>query len=961
MMHWINSIPRNTFAFRAILLLIGVGLLSFFALLERIDAVIYDRLSAIHQFSPDRNIVIVAIDDESLQALGRWPWPRSLHAQLIDRLRQIDNRALAIDLLFAEPQDNDPRADRQLAEAIANHGAVVLPVAPVMDTTTQHVNLIGSLPIFHKSAALGHVDIELDGDGIARRVYLKAGIEKSDWFAFSSVLAGYWHGNLVGKLEYDSSKINVDISGRWVRSQEALIPYVGPPGSFQQIPYVRVLFDDRVLADLKNKIVIVGMTAAGLGMKFATPASLINRQPMSGAEWHANVLSMLLHNRSIYPLSSGAASLISVTWVLALLLATGALRKNITLPVLLMLLICGLALVWLALRFFHCWFPPSAALLGTIALYPLLNWRRVNEFMQSLFVAKVRSNTALESVGDGVVTTDVQDRIIYMNKGSERILDVALNQVQGSLLSSVLNLSPMNDGMNSELENSELPVPEFSVNTIRCYLKTAGGEKRAVRITRHLLRDERDALMGFVVAIADITDTVELTKQVIYQASYDALTKLPNRALLMSRFEELITEAQQCSGIIAVFFVTLDNFKKINDALGHRAGDDLLRMVSQRLAKSISSDGVVARWGGDEFVLLFNGLAKEAAAPQMADAVLESMRREFSLHTQDVFVTASIGISLYPEDGENSETVLERASTAMHRVKNEGGDNFCFYSAESSMAWTRDRLTLEKELRLALNERKLQVLYQPIVNVQKRCIVRLEALVRWQHPTRGFLSPGDFLPLAESGGLMEQLGTEVLRIACNATQKLLQVGSHVQVSVNVHPRQLLYGNFLLTLSQVVAETRLPATALILEITESAIVGDMDRASEILRQIKAMGISIALDDFGTGYSSLTLVRELPIDILKIDKSFIRNLDQNLSDLTIVQAIIGLGVNLGLSVIAEGVESERQVQLLFNNHCYLQQGYYFSRPVSYESVLHLLSDIDSTSPVSIEWLCNSARIG
>lgn len=883
-----------------------------------------------------------------------------MHAELINRLRSIDNHAVALDLLFSEPQSSDPFADQLLAAAITLHGGIILPVAPIADSSTEYIYLAEPLNSYREHATLGHVDIELDSDGIARRVFLKAGVETPLWPALGLALATRLNRDTANPTD-DLEKAHVKTWGRWVRSQEALIPYAGQPGSFQQVSYAQVLFDDQVLASLKDKIIIVGMTATGMGTRFATPVSPINRQPMSGVEWHANVLNMVLHNRAIHPIAGYSASLISVAWVLIVLLTISWLQRNISIPLLLIVLGCGLLSVWLSLRFLHIWFPPSAALIGTIAIYPLWNWRRINEFMQSLFVARVGSNAALESVADGVITTDTLDHIIYMNKGAEKILGVTLNQAQGVLLSALLDLNQIRDNSFAELNGSELPIPAFSVNTVQFYLKTVEGEKRAVRITRHLLRDDQEALMGFVIAIADITDTVELTKQVVYQASYDTLTQLPNRALLLTRFAELTSAPQQREKAISVFFVTLDNFKKINDALGHRAGDELLKMVSQRLNDRVHPNDLVARWGGDEFVMIFDHLNKEDTAPQMAQKILQSIRQKFYLHDQEVFVTVSIGISFFPEDGKDSETVLERASTAMHRVKNEGGNSFRFYSAESSVAWTRDRLEFEKELRAALNDGHLQVLYQPIVDVhQQRIIVRMEALVRWPHPTRGYLSPGDFLPLAESVGLMEQLGELVLRSACIAAQKLLQAGKPVNVSVNVNPRQLLYGNFTQTLSQVLSETKLPATSLILEITESAIVSDMARASDILTQIKALGALIALDDFGTGYSSLTLLRELPIDILKIDKSFIRALDQNLNDLTITQAIIGLGMNLNLAVIAEGVESEQQVRILLDHHCHLQQGYFFSRPVPYEAVLQLVNETDLSSPISIERLCSSVRI-
>ncbi|MBX3616766.1 EAL domain-containing protein [Nitrosomonas sp.] len=957
MIQWSQKIYRGTFLLRVFLLLSGVGALSYFDTLERIDAVFYDRLSAVRHDAPDNHIVIVAIDENSLRILGRWPWSRSVHAELINRLQSVGSRVIALDLLFAEPQESDFYADELLASAMAHHGPVILPVAPA-ESGFEHVFLVEPLSIFRKHAILGHADIELDSDGVARRIFLKAGIDQSSWPALGLAIADYAKTRSATDSHQSLSDYGITAAGRWVRTQEMLIPYAGPPGSFQQLSYIQVLSDDQVLAGLKDKIVLIGMTATGLGTRFATPVSPINRQPMSGIEWHANVVNMLLHDRAITPFPNLVASIISAAWVLMILLVAGVYLRDISVLSLLAMLMLGLLLVWLSLSHLCIWFPPAAAMLGTISIYPLLNWKRINEFMHSLFETKVQSSAALESVGDGVITTDAHDHIIYMNKGAEKILRMPLNVVQGVLLTKLMRLSRMHDSALVESDDFELPLPAPDASSMQCYIKTSDNDKRAVRITRHALRDEHDTLIGYVVALADITDTVELTKQIAYQASYDSLTKLPNRVLLVARFEELA--AAPVNHMITVFFVALDGFKKVNDALGHRAGDELLKMVSRRLVDTAGSDAIVARWGGDEFVLLFNSLNKKENAFQMAQRILEAIRQKFHLLDQDIFVTVSIGISFFPDNGVNCEEVLERASTAIHRVKNEGGNNFGSYSTESSVAWTRDRLVLEKELRTALNGDELLVLYQPIVDVYQRRIVRLEALVRWPHPSRGELSPSEFVPLAESVGLMGQLGEKVLRTACLDVQQLLLAGRAIHVSVNVHPHQLLHGNFVHTLSQVLIETKFPPASLILEVTESAVVCDLGRASEILTRIRALGVLIALDDFGTGYSSLTLLRELPIDILKIDKSFIRALDQNLNDLTIVQAIIGLGGNLGLAIVAEGVESERQVRILLDNHCYLQQGYYFSRPVPFDAMMQLLSEADQPNPVSIERLCGLLEV-
>ncbi|MDE2389790.1 MAG: EAL domain-containing protein, partial [Betaproteobacteria bacterium] len=577
--------------------------------------------------------------------------------------------------------------------------------------------------------------------------------------------------------------------------------------------------------------------------------------------------------------------------VLALIAWIG---KSFTVPPLLASIAVAVFLTGLMLEFYRVWIPPGAALLGTLSLYPLWNWRRINDFLRTFWISKNHSNVALASIGDGVIITDTLDQVIYVNKGAENILRTRLDQIKGKRLAEILGFDAHPSNLPLDCVADSLGKPGM----FECTLKTAQGNERTVRITRNQLFDDREAAMGSVIAMTDITDRIELAQQVAHQQSYDALTKLPNRSRLRAQFDALIQAIQGTGKIVAVFFVTLDNFKKINDAMGHHAGDKLLQMVSARLYDFAAADGILARWGGDEFVLLWSGLTKEDTAPAMAQKILDAIRQRFEIDGLDVFVSASIGVSFYPEDGLSSETLLERAGTAMYRVKKDGGNHFGFYSAESSVVWTRDQLELERELRAAIKNDGLQVLFQPIVNAQSHHIARIEALVRWPHPKRGYLTPGEFLPLAEDIGQIEQLGEIVLRASCIAAYKLMQLDYPVTVSVNVNPRQLLNRHFPQTIVQVLRDTGLPAKSLILEITESAIVNDMERVSRVLEEIKRLEILIALDDFGTGYSSLTLLRELPIDILKIDKSFVRTLGQNRNDLKIVQAIIGLGKNLGL---------------------------------------------------------------
>ena len=360
---------RNIFILRLILLLFCVGLLSYYEVLERADSVFYDKASSMHQYSPGNNIVIVAIDEESLQVLGRWPWSRKVHAEFINRLAHRDN-VIALDLLFLEPDKNDPSADNELGAAIATHGSVVLPVIPVIDAHLKTLSLAEQLPFLRENAMLGHADIELDRDGVARRVFLAAGIDAPKWPALGLALAS--QTNRQGTINLPNIINDGEISkkGSWVRSHEMLIPYAGPPGSFQKVSYTQVLHDDAMVASLKGKTIIVGVTAAGIGAFFATPVSPINRQPMSGVEWHANVYEMLQHNRAVSPASNIASSLISMFWLLIILLSIHLLRIDFTIPILLVSLACSLLIIGLSFRWLNIWIPPSATLFGLLVFYP---------------------------------------------------------------------------------------------------------------------------------------------------------------------------------------------------------------------------------------------------------------------------------------------------------------------------------------------------------------------------------------------------------------------------------------------------------------------------------------------------------------------------------------------------------------------------------------------------------------
>lgn len=948
----------GTSKLRAAMLLVVVGLLSVSGWLQRLDWLVYDEIISRQSFQPDSDIVIVAIDEESLRTIGKWPWSRELHAGLIDRLSQIGSNVVALDLLLSEPDVDHPEADKRLKTAIFTHGNVVLPVAPAQNASGDRFSLIQPLASLQRRATLGHVDVELDRDGVARRTFLYAGIDIPAFPALGLALAD--KGSLPNRMRLlsrmpEAYKTIVNTGNSWVRSREIMVPFAGPPGTYPRISYARLLNDDDLLDDLRGKIIIVGMTATGLQQGFLTPVSLTRHNYMSGVEWHASVVDMLRNGRSIYPVPEMVAIAVTVLWVLAVLLVVNIVPGRFRSLVLLVLLAAGIGLVTMLLGVFHIWLPPGVALIGTLAVYPLQSWQRINEFIQSQFITGSCLQAVFDSVQEGVITVDAKGNILYLNQESERILGARSEQLIGKPLEQLIGVCLIPDKQDRDVNGSGSADTRPDSRIQHCVLTLPSGDRHTIRVTHRALYDRWRIPAGAVVTISDISDTLEMKQQIARQANYDVLTMLPSRNFLLSRFGELAVSARQHGAALIVCLVSVDNFSKINDALGYHSGDALLKMIADRLLKLVCSEDLIARWSGDEFMLVVDRPVREGQELQFARKVQETINRRFEINGQEVFISASIGIRISSQPDqvdEKSEIFLDEAVSAMRRVKRQGGNGFQFYASGQMNAWTREQLEFERDFRLAIEnqDKALHVLFQPIVDVQQKRVVHNEVLVRWAHPTRGLLSPGDFIPLAERVGLIGQLGDLVLWISCRIAADLAKVGQAVDISVNVASRQLLHPDFLQKVAGVLERTGLPAGRLMLEITESAVISDLPRAAEALVRLKALGVAIALDDFGTGYSSLSLLRELPLDILKIDKSFIQGIEQDHPgdekfDFAIARAIIALGDNLGLGVIAEGVETEKHMEFLRKHHCYLQQGYYFSRPLSTTQLMQFMGRSDS----------------
>jgi diguanylate cyclase (GGDEF)-like protein len=426
-------------------------------------------------------------------------------------------------------------------------------------------------------------------------------------------------------------------------------------------------------------------------------------------------------------------------------------------------------------------------------------------------------------------------------------------------------------------------------------------------------------------------------------AYYDGLTLLPNRRLFMEKLDLALENARRREGSLAVLFLDLDRFKQINDTLGHSAGDRLLQGVAERLRKCLrSSDAVargeamnltddVARLGGDEFIVSITNIARGEDAARVARRIQEALEQPFKLDENEVFITASIGISLFPQDGDDLESLLKNADSAMYHAKDAGRSNYQFYS-KSMNAAALQRLTLENKLRRALERGEFQLYFQPQIDVRSWSIIGAEALIRWRHPDLGLVPPADFIGLAEETGLILPIGEWVLHTAC-AQAKAWQDAGHapLAMAINISGRQFRGKSLAQTVGQAIGACALDPRRIELEITESVLMHSVDETVNTLKTLRAMGPRIAVDDFGTGYSSLSYLRRFPIDTLKLDQSFIQDSVKDRGTAAIVAGVIDMAHGLGLEVIAEGVETAEQRTLLFQDGCHIMQGYLFGRPV------------------------------
>jgi diguanylate cyclase (GGDEF)-like protein/PAS domain S-box-containing protein len=558
---------------------------------------------------------------------------------------------------------------------------------------------------------------------------------------------------------------------------------------------------------------------------------------------------------------------------------------------------------------------------------------------EALFAEKERAQVTLNSIGDAVICTDVAGNVTFLNAVAEKLTGWTRQAAAGQPMAEVFRVL---DGVSSEAASKPAPIDQNRSDRAPSNRILVRGDGLVISIEDCVapIHDRKGQVTGTVIVFRDVSAARAMAKQIAHSAEHDFLTGLPNRMLLNERIGQAIALSPRRLSKVAVLFLDLDGFKHINDSLGHPVGDKLLKSIAERLMDCVRGSDTVSRQGGDEFVILLAELHSVENVAILARRILEAVAEAHSIDKHDLHITASIGVSVYPDDGRDAEALIKNADTAMYQAKENGRQSYQFFKPAMNVRAV-ERQSVEESLRRALKREEFRLQYQPKIDLKTGAITGAEALLRWIHPTRGLISPTRFIPVAEECGLILPIGAWVLREACAQARTWLDQGlNFTSVAVNVSAMEFRKDSFLRALFETLSETGLAPKYLELELTESVLMKHAESTAALLQTLRDGGVKVAIDDFGTGYSSLSYLRRFPVDALKIDQSFVRQISTVGDDTTIVTAVIGMARSLKLRVVAEGVETLEELEFLRAQQCDEAQGFYFSRPVPPEKFAELL---------------------
>jgi diguanylate cyclase (GGDEF)-like protein/PAS domain S-box-containing protein len=849
------------------------------------------------------NVVVVAIDAPSIDQIGVWPWPRRLHAELLRRLEAAGAQDIAFDIDFSTP--SDPASDEAFLKALREvGGSTILPSfkQPTPNGGPAHINR--PLKPFNNQSWPAVVNVAVESDGLVRRYPVGETLGDAQIPSMAVVLAGQ-----------DAN-----------RRPPFLIDFGIRAGSIPIVSYADVLRGDAAaVAKVKDKKVIVGATALELGDRFSVP----NGRVLAGPVLQALAAESILQGRMLR-WTSDVGMILGLGLICALMMygwrrLGSGLRVSI-------LLAAGAGLELSAALVQARWPLIIDTSLFHIAIIAYLAAIALDEIdFRGLLgrIAESRFHRIAMSLGDGLVCTDEDHRITVWNPGASAIFGYMPAEMIGRPFETLCAV-PAEGGPAPSMHaaaRQALLVPGGAV-VVEFEGRRKNGETFAVEASFSGWQGTDGFQYGAI--LRDISARKREAERVKYLAEYDALTRLANRNTLRAALVGMFADAERRPCEIALLVIGLDGFQRINDMLGHAAGDLVLQAVAERLKEQVGEGAVVARLSGDEFAIARDGADGGEPIAKFAERMTRAFEAPLATGARQHRIRISIGIAVHPDGGHNADELLSNGHLALTKAKlTQRGSHVIFESAIREEL--ENRLTLESELALAADRGEFELFYQPQVRLIDASLVGAEALIRWRHPTRGYVSPGEFMPVVNSSALSERIANWVMETACRQARAWELSGNSVRVAINLSPSQLHSGNLAESVAALLDDTGLTPSLLELEVTEDILLQDEGRVLDMFKRIQELGVRLAFDDFGTGYASLSYLKKFPLDGLKIDRSFVLDLLADSDDAAIVGSTIGLSKQLGLTVIAEGIENRATADFLVSMGCEEGQGYFFGRPM------------------------------
>lgn len=853
------------------------------------------------------DIVVVAIDAPSIDQIGVWPWPRRLHAELLRRLEGAGAQEVAFDVDFSTP--SDPASDEAFIKALRDvGGSTVLPSfkQPVPNGGAAHINR--PLKPFSNQSWPAVVNVAVESDGLVRR---------------------YPFGEKLGDALMPS--MAVVLAGQDANQRPPfLIDFSIRAASIPRVSYVDVLRGDAgALATLKGKKIIVGATALELGDRFSVP----NGGIVSGPVLQALAAESILQHRTLRWTSDVGMMFGLGLICLLMMYSWRRLAPGLRVAI---LLAAGASVELVAALVQARWPLVIDTSLFHIAIVAYLTAIALDEIdFRSLLgrIAESRFHRIAMSLGDGLVCTDEDHRITVWNPGASAIFGYMPAEMIGRPF-EILCASPADGAARPfairDAARQALLVPGGAV-IVEFEGRRKNGETFPVEASFSGWQGTDGFQYGAI--LRDISVRKREAERVRYLAEHDALTGLANRSTLHAGLASLIAAAERRSSEVALLVLGLDGFQQINDMLGHSVGDLVLRAVAARLETEAGITAIVARLSGDEFAIALDCAGGSEPIAEFAGRIARAFEAPLATGTRQHRVRISIGVAVYPEGGHGADDLLSNGHLALSRAKaTRRGGHVIFES--NIRQELENRLTLESELALAADRDEFELFYQPQVRLIDGSLIGAEALIRWKHPVRGYVSPGEFMPVVNTSALSERIANWVMETACRQARAWELSGNSVRVAINLSPSQLHSGDLAHAVAVLLDATGLTPSLLELEVTEDILLHDEGRVLDMFKRLQELGVRVLFDDFGTGYASLSYLKKFPLDGLKIDRSFVLDLLADSDDAAIVGSTIGLSKQLGLTVVAEGIENRATADFLVSMGCEEGQGYFFGRPMPAE---------------------------